>query len=185
MDEQRHVLRRHTASLKQLHAGHQMLLPGGQLLRVYMVDAQVVLNRPEFSGPQPGRRVPAEAPVVPVLPLPVHRRLRRPLLAALCAAFLFAFAGLEALERAVYLPEQLPGLVFGAERVVFGVISGFDNSEILGVATKSQDKVGICLLKESNLHVHRVPQYFTDRIVSISVVRSIGHILCKSKDQLA
>jgi len=123
MDEQRRILRRHTASLKQLHAVHQMLLPGGQLLRVNMVDAQIVLNRPEFSGPQPGWRVPAEALAVPVLPLPVHRRLSRPLFAALCAAFLFAFAGLEALERAVYLPEELPGLVFGAERVVFGVIS--------------------------------------------------------------
>ena len=133
MDEQRHILGRHSASLQQLHAVHEMLLAGWQLLCVDMVDAQIVLHSPEFGGPQPGWRVATEALPEHILPLPVHRRLCRPLVAALTAAVLFAVPGLKILQWAVNLPEELSGLVFGAERVVVWVFSWFYISKVLGV----------------------------------------------------
>lgn len=133
MDKQRHIFGRHSASLQQFHAVHQMLLPGWQLLCVDMVNAQIVLHRPEFSGPQPGLRVTAEALNEHILRLPVHRRICRPLVSALSPALLFTFTRLKTLQRAVYLSEELPGLVLGAEWIIFWVISGFYISKVLGV----------------------------------------------------
>lgn len=133
MDKQRHVLGRHPALVQLFDAVHEMLLSGRQLLGVHMVDAQIILHGSELGGSQAGPGVSAEAQREQVLPLPVHRQLRSRGLAALRAALLFMLPGLDTLQRAVNLRQQLPGLVFGAERVVFWVISGVYVSQGLGV----------------------------------------------------